>query len=194
MAEDRPPYETLLDAFVYAPLGAALVLADELPRLADRGRARVEKRVAVARVVGRFAVAEARRRLETLGADFIAEPPRTSGQSTADRGLDGGASAPAAAPRPPAPSSDEIIDVKREPCGSETDKPSAGAPASKLTSSELPIPAYDTLAASQVVERLASLTVSELETVREHEAATRRRRTVLHRIAQLSSERNNATA
>ena len=71
MAEDRPAYETLLDAFVYAPLGAALVLADELPRLADRGRERVEKRVAVARVVGKFAVAEARRRLETLGGDLV---------------------------------------------------------------------------------------------------------------------------
>ena len=59
---------------------------------------------------------------------------------------------------------------------------------------ELPIPGYDTLAASQVVERLASLTPAELEAVRRHEAATRRRRTVLHRIAQLSSERDIATA
>jgi len=56
----------------------------------------------------------------------------------------------------------------------------------------LPIPAYDTLAASQVVERLASLTPEELEAVRQHEAASRRRRTVLHRIAQLSSERDGA--
>jgi hypothetical protein len=59
---------------------------------------------------------------------------------------------------------------------------------------ELPIPAYDTLAASQVVERLASLTASELESVRRHESATRRRRTVLHRISQLNAERDGATA
>jgi hypothetical protein len=61
-------------------------------------------------------------------------------------------------------------------------------------SHELPIPAYDTLAASQVVERLASLTTVELEAVRKHEAATRRRRTVLHRVAQLNAERDGATA
>jgi hypothetical protein len=128
-----------------------------------------------------------------LGADLIAEPSRTSGESAAERGLDGDATAPAAAPRP-AQSSREIIGPKKEPSGSETDKPGAGGPVSRLASSELPIPAYDTLAASQVVERLPSLTASELEAVRKHEAATRRRRTVLHRIAQLSSDRNDATA
>ena len=90
MAEDRPAYETLLDAFVYAPLGAALVLADELRRLADRGRERVEKRVAVARVVGKFAVAEARRRLETLGGDPFGGPSRTSGERARDPQARGG--------------------------------------------------------------------------------------------------------
>lgn len=193
MAEDRPAYETLLDAFVYAPLGAALVLADELPRLADRGRERVEKRVAVARVVGKFAVAEARRRLETLGGDPFGGPSRTSGERAHDRRLEEDATAPAPAPKT-APASREIMDLKREPSGSEADKTGAGGPATILASSELPIPAYDTLAASQVVERLASLTAGELEAVRKHESATRRRRTVLHRIAQLSSERNGATA
>jgi hypothetical protein len=59
---------------------------------------------------------------------------------------------------------------------------------------ELPIPAYDTLAASQVVERLASLTPTELDSVRKHESATRRRRTVLHKIAQLNAERDGVTA
>ena len=52
----------------------------------------------------------------------------------------------------------------------------------------LPIPGYDTLAASQVVERLPSLSRTELEGVRAYESATRRRRTVLHRIAQLLAD------
>ena len=56
------------------------------------------------------------------------------------------------------------------------------------------MPAYGTLAASQVVERLASLTPAELEAVRKHESATRRRRTVLHRIAQLNAERDAGVA
>jgi hypothetical protein len=193
VAEDRPVYETLLDAFVYAPLGAALVLADELPRLADRGRERVEKRVAVARVVGKFAVAEARRRLETLGADRFGGPSRPSGDKPRERGLDGDVIAPAPALKT-APASREITHRKTERSGSEAGKTGAGGPATNLAGSELPIPAYDTLAASQVVERLTSLTASELEAVRRHESETRRRRTVLHRIAQLSAERNSTPA
>jgi len=195
VAEARPPYEILLDAFVYAPLGAALVLADELPRLADRGRARVEQRVAVARVVGRFAVAETRRRLEILGADPFGASP-TSAKSPDERGPGAGTTAVPvrATVGRTAPASREIIDVKTVPAGPAADATGVGGPATKPRSGELPIPAYDTLAASQVVERLTSLTASELEAVRAHEAATRRRRTVLHRIAQLSAERDSTPA
>jgi ADP-ribose pyrophosphatase YjhB (NUDIX family)/GNAT superfamily N-acetyltransferase len=50
---------------------------------------------------------------------------------------------------------------------------------------ELAIPNYDSLAASQVVPRLASLSAGELESVRRHEMANRRRMTVLNRVAQL---------
>ena len=53
----------------------------------------------------------------------------------------------------------------------------------------LPIEGYDALAASQVVPLLAGLSLEELESVRRHEEATRARRTVLSRIAQLVHER-----
>jgi len=59
VAEERPVYETLLDCLLYAPLGAAVVFVEEVPRLAERGR----ERIAVARLVGRFAAEEACRRL-----------------------------------------------------------------------------------------------------------------------------------
>jgi hypothetical protein len=49
----------------------------------------------------------------------------------------------------------------------------------------LPIEAYDALAASQVVTRLAGLSAAELERVERYEAAHRGRRTILHRIGQL---------
>ncbi len=49
----------------------------------------------------------------------------------------------------------------------------------------LAIPDYDSLAASQVVPRLAGLTADELEAVRAYEAAHRARRTILGRVAQL---------
>ena len=56
-----------------------------------------------------------------------------------------------------------------------------------LSSDHLAIPGYDSLAASQVVPRLAGLSAAELEAVRAYEAATRNRRTVLTRIQQLQS-------
>lgn len=58
----------------------------------------------------------------------------------------------------------------------------------------LAIPGYDTLAASQVVQRLASLEPGELEAIQRYEAATRGRRTILHRITQLSTSSRRATA
>jgi hypothetical protein len=50
---------------------------------------------------------------------------------------------------------------------------------------ELAIPDYDSLAASQVVPRLAALTAEELDEVGRYEAAHRGRRTILHRVDQL---------
>ena len=58
-----------------------------------------------------------------------------------------------------------------------------------MAAESLAIPGYDTLAASQVVQRLSSLRGDELEAIRRYELATRGRRTILHRIAQLSTDR-----
>ena len=51
---------------------------------------------------------------------------------------------------------------------------------------DLPIPGYDALSASQVVERLAGLPSSELDAVYAYEAAHRQRRTILGKIEQLA--------
>ena len=53
--------------------------------------------------------------------------------------------------------------------------------------SDLAIPGYDALSASQVVQRLAGLSPEELEDVRAYELHTRGRRTILNKIAQLQS-------
>jgi hypothetical protein len=50
---------------------------------------------------------------------------------------------------------------------------------------DLSIPDYEALSASQVVRRLDGLGPAELEAVYRHEASTRRRRTILHRVQQL---------
>ncbi len=225
MAEDRPSYETLLDYLVYAPLGAAIVAAEEVPRLAERGRERMEKQVAVAQLIGRFAVAESRRRFgapstgPSGGESPRAEPDRQPTSSGGAGTRISTSPAHSSASKPESARATEVTQGNahaRSP--SKAGSPSRAAPSRRQSSSSpggavppmraaespgsdtgvsgrgLPIPAYDTLAASQVVERLPSLTPAELEAVRQHESATRRRRTVLHRIAQLNAERDGATA
>ncbi len=54
----------------------------------------------------------------------------------------------------------------------------------------LSIPGFDTLSASQVVQRLDGLNRSELVSVRAYEASTRGRRTILSRVDQLLDERS----
>ena len=49
----------------------------------------------------------------------------------------------------------------------------------------LAIPGYDTLSASQVVQRLPGLAGVELEAIRAYESAGRARKTILNRVAQL---------
>lgn len=51
--------------------------------------------------------------------------------------------------------------------------------------SDLPVQDYDALAASQVVPRLATLSVDELDAVRRYERAHRNRQTILNRVSQL---------
>ena len=61
--------------------------------------------------------------------------------------------------------------------------PSPGGP--PPTESDLPIQDYDSLAASQVVPRLATLTPDDLVVVQRYEGANRRRQTILNRVGQL---------
>jgi hypothetical protein len=56
------------------------------------------------------------------------------------------------------------------------------------SSDHLAIPGYDSLSASQVVQRLDGLSNDELEAVRAYESATRGRRTILSKIAQLQAK------
>lgn len=193
MADERPLPETLLDCLLYAPLGAALVAAEELSRLAERGRERFEQRVGVASSVGRFAVQGALSRLKAPRAASrrpVEVPPQPVSDAPAPiAGKTPGRVTKVPSTKPPIPA---------RPARSGPAATSRSPEASRLSADgsgeELPIPAYGTLAASQVVERLASLTPGELESVRRHESATRRRRTVLHRIAQLNAERGSVTA
>jgi hypothetical protein len=97
-------------------------------------------------------------RLEDRVAGLIARAPQA---------------APAPAPPPKAP------DVAPTPVAV---LPPPDAPGSE----KLPIPGYDALSASQVVERLAGLDPAELDAVHAYEATHRQRRTILGKIEQLA--------
>lgn len=170
MPDQKSPLDQVLDLFVFAPLGLALTAKDQLPDLVEKGRSRVESQVTMARFVGQFAVQQGRAELEKRL------------RPVADRSPSAGPSRPADEPAPaPAPAS-----PVHEPGAS----PPSSAPAgngSSPSSGGLAIPGYDALSASQVVQRLAGLAGDELEEVRRYEAATRGRKTVLSKIAQLQA-------
>jgi hypothetical protein len=169
MADDeRGLADEIADYLLYAPVGLVLSLGEELPKLVEKGRARVEQRVTVARAVGQFAVTIGRRKAEDMWRQRNSPAPAPE---SAKRGPTNPATvaAPAAA------------EGKSVTSGA---KVAADAPAA----STLAIPGYDSLAASQVVQRLEGLSAEELDEVRRYEEATRGRRTILGRISQLAPQ------
>jgi hypothetical protein len=176
-----------MDLLVYAPIGLALAARDELPNLIAKGRQESQGQVAMARVVGKFAVGrgqkeasrflrEASGRLAGLG--LVPDPARTARSS--------GSAPPSPSPGPtasaPAPSTASPAATEPDPA------PAAGAdPPPEAGSDGLAIPGYDSLSAPHVVQRLDGLSADELEAVRAYEASHRGRKTILSRIAQLQS-------
>jgi len=189
---------------LYAPVGLAVTIVEELPELAHKGRTRLDQRTATARVVGRFAVAEGCRRLRQ-GAAAPSPPPgaRSSGTGTAAAETTPYEAAPdATVPGQTVPGQtvpgqtvpEEVIgrpDLQAVPdigpvgFGPADIGPAARADRVPPASGNLAIPGYDSLSASQVVQRLASLSSDELEAVRNYEQSTRGRRTILARVLQL---------
>ena len=173
---ERPIVEEVLDYVVYAPLGIALTILEDLPGVVARGRSKVQTQVGVARFAGKLAFGQLRRTL-----DDILSPSRPSAQDA--YGHDG----------PP---------VTSPPVLPTTEAHSTSRPASQASSSaasetshhrmqaNTAIPDYDMLAASQIVARLAGLNPAELHDVKVHEAQPRGRRTILARIDQLEQARD----
>jgi hypothetical protein len=160
--------ERIVDLLVFVPAGLVVTVVEELPKLAERGRDRLGVRVSSARAVGRFAVKagadEFRRRSESL-------LHRAGDRSTPRSQPMGERSTGPSSPPPPVP-------MRGQGNGH--------IPAV----STLSIPGFDTLSASQVVQRLDGLNRMELVSVRAYEASTRGRRTILNRVDQLLDERS----
>jgi hypothetical protein len=177
LSETRSGRDRLLDVMVFAPAGLAVTVVEEFPKLVEKGRHRIEGQVHTARLVGQFALQFGRRRLEQsierLAGDRSAGPSDGS-SSTSAAGPPRGATSPAvptSGPEAPWEAGDRPRAAASDPGGGDA--------------AALAIPNYDSLSASQVVQRLDGLSASELRDVRLHESAHRHRQTILGRVDQL---------
>jgi len=200
VSDQKTPLDQALDLFVYAPLGLALSVRELLPQLAEKGRKQVTGQVTTAKVVGEFAVNKAQR---------VAERRLRQAQKQAEEALT--TMRPPARPSRPRPAVEPRVDARPSAPTPlpETVTPPVTAPAptvegeaastvasplaAELAAEPVPtpavdslaIPGYDTLSASQVVQRLPGLAGVELEAIRAYESAGRARKTILNRVAQL---------
>ena len=166
--EESSLNDRLLNALVYVPAGLVITVAEEFPRLASLGRRRLAGQVSSARAVGEFVVQAGRHELQRRSVGLLRRhpgPDPTSGDGHGQVGSQAAADADAESPLPRTP----------------------GAHVPQVSS--LAIHGFDTLSASQVVQRLDGLSRVELIAVRTYEAGSRGRRTVLSRVDQLLDER-----
>jgi len=177
----RPLFDQVLDYAVFAPVGAAVRIAEDLPGLVDKGRARLGGQIASARVLGRFAVGTARQRAGALLDPLTGPLNALVRQLVGERGPE-----ETVEPMEPTPP-----DTTSPPSGARDGEARSGAAARDRGPSpsveDLAVPGYDSLAASQVVPRLGGLADEELADVRRYEETHRARRTILGRIAQLEA-------
>ena len=207
MSDHKDRIEQTLEVFVYAPIGVGLYLRDMTPTFVnmfvargraeiDRRQAQVQQRTTTAKSIGQvamtFGVPMVRQRVERE-----VDTARQRGQSFL--GLIGGSDTGAAKPAKPAPrAAQPNADTKPAAAAngngngaakraSESNGASAAANGASSAGDSLPIPGYDALSASQVVERLTGLSGEELDAVRSYEGTHRNRRTILGKIDQISA-------
>jgi hypothetical protein len=169
--EPRPLFDELLDVALYAPIGLVSKVLEQIPGLVAEGRARIGGQVDQARVIGRFAVGVARSK--TLRS-FVGKPAASSRRPQ-----------PTREPGPREPSSPQASARTATSGGQQPHKEDRQAPSEGPPPPPQAIADYDALSASQVVPRLHGLDRDELDAIARYEAATRGRRTILNRVAQL---------
>lgn len=181
MSNNDTPLERAVELFVYAPIGLAMFAKDTVPTFLKmfvaRGQTEVTERRKTAetqasqyKTIGRLAVKYGGPEVKRH-AGAAAETVRKRAEETIT-----GIATAAATPQNGVPTN-------------RPDPPTA-APTrvrSEPVSHELPIPGYDLLSASQVIDRLEGLARPDLVAVKAYEVAHRARTTILGKIAQLSS-------
>jgi hypothetical protein len=185
-ADERSPLDRLLDVAVYGPVGLAMAAKDSMPQWIEAGRRQLGPQLTMAKTIGRFAVDRGSRQAGGVLRRLAEEAEGALvvlGLVPADDELDdetAGAATVDVPPSPP-PSANGSGATSAASAAGVTGHPSGLDPA------ELAIPGYDTLSASQIVQRLPGLSPDELEAVRLYELAGRSRKTVLLRVAQLKA-------
>jgi hypothetical protein len=189
----KTPLDTLLELGLYAPLGLALAARDSLPDLIARGRQQVTSQVALAKMMGQYAVKEGEKDLRKRAEDvsqtlsslgLLPEPHPAPGANVAPKPTAG--TVPTPPPETTAVATDAPTSTNGAAPSTNGKAPSDDTPAVR-SRADLAIPGYDTLSASQVVQRLAGLSADELEAVRDYESGTRGRRTILSKVTQLQT-------
>lgn len=165
MTEQKTPLDQALELFVFAPLGIALMARDQMPEIIEKGRTQVSTQITMARFIGKFAVQQGKVEAEKRLKVYV-DPP-----------------APVPTPAPVIPAAAVAAMPTPGASAAEPTKPVGKAPAVGT----LAIPGYDSLSASQVVQRLAGLSSAELRSVQAYETTARARKTILSKIAQLQA-------
>lgn len=173
-------FERLLDLAVYAPVGFALTVRDELPAKVRQGRQAMENRVQLARFIGQLAVQTGRRELERR----LEERRAANAAGGTGAGVPGDAGSVVAEPDR---STDDTRtdDTRTEDTAARTVPTGPVVDVEVPAAGDLPIAEYESLAAIHVVDRLRTMQRDELELVRRFEMAHRNRRTILAKIEQL---------
>ena len=195
MTDNETPIEKAVELFVYAPIGLAMFAKDTVPTFMKmfvaRGHTELTQRRKTAgtqasnyKTIGQMAVKyggpEVKRQAGAAAETVRRRAEETFAGIAAANATPEPATTPPAAPRPAAntPSNVAAPDTPVASNGA-----SAAAP---VGMGELPIPGYDLLSATQVIERLEGLARPELLAVKAYELAHRARTTILGKIAQLA--------
>lgn len=159
---------------MYAPIGFVLEVRKMVPSFIERGRQQVQ----MAKMIGQFAVkqgqVEAEKRLISVAAQADSVLSEFGLRASSDLTVEG-------------LHDDEPTDAARALVAVPQAEPTepAAPPVPTVSADELAIADYDSLAASQVIPRLAGLDPDELAAVGHYETTNRHRKTILGKIAQI---------
>jgi hypothetical protein len=195
----KEPVEVVMDLLVHMPIGFAVMAWKRVPALVGSVPDLVGQ--AVAKGCAQLAEAEERLSEEMRKARMIGQVAVTFGGRQLRREVDArlrdarpaSPSDTAAKPSTAAKAAAKPAAARKSTTKAAAARKAAGArkatkaPAKKASASatDLPIPEYDGLSASQVVSRLSGLSPEELRAVRSYEEGSRGRRTVLVAIDRL---------